>query len=92
MARISQKPLADPEVRHFIYSHFAETSRPPSTIEIAAHFSSNITLAEQSLRRLAETHQIALAPGTCNIWMAHPFSALPTNFVTEVGGKKYWGN
>jgi hypothetical protein len=86
------KPLRDADVRHFIYTRFAVSARPPGSGEIAEHFSGSIAQIEKSLTRLADAHQIVLAPGSHAIWMAHPFSAIPTNYITEVGGKKYWGN
>lgn len=86
------KQLREADVRHFIYTHFSARARPPSSCEIAEHFSSSIAQVEKSLTRLADAHQIALAPGSHSIWMAHPFSAIPTNYTTEIGGKKYWGN
>ena len=86
------KEFSDPDVRHFIYKTFAETTRPPTTIEVADHFNVPIAAVENVFERLASNHHIALAPGTFSIWMAHPFSGLPTNFVADVGGKKYWGN
>ena len=82
----------DPDIRHFIYAVFAETCRPPTTQEVADHFKVSISAAEDAFERLAQAHHIALAPGSHLIWMAHPFSGLPTNYVTEVGNKKYWGN
>ena len=89
----SQKAsITDPEVRHYIYKTLADTSRPPTTGEIARHFNVSIAAVESAFDRLAASHQIALAPGSHSIWMAHPFSALPTNYVTQVGAKKYWGN
>ena len=84
--------MLDLDVRHFIYTTFARTSGPPTTSETATHFDVSIAAAEAVYERLAETHQIALAPGSHSIWMAHPFSALPTNHVTEIGSKRYWGN
>jgi hypothetical protein len=38
------------------------------------------------------THYIALAPDSYSIWMAHPFSGVPTNSVVAIGSKKYYGN
>jgi hypothetical protein len=35
---------------------------------------------------------IVLAPGTDEIWMAAPFSALATPFRVHVGERAYWGN
>ena len=52
----------------------------------------SIALIENAFERLANTHQIALAPGSYSIWMAHPFSGVPTNFIAAIGPKKYYGN
>jgi hypothetical protein len=82
----------DLDIRHYIYSTFAETSHPPTTLETANHLNIPIAAVENSFDRLAKAHHIALTPGSHTIWMAHPFSSLPTNFVTEIDHKKYWGN
>ena len=87
-----KKETSDFDIRHFIYTTFAGTSRPPSTLETADHFKISIAAVEGAYERLANAHHIALAPGSHGIWMAHPFSSLPTNYVTEVENKKYWGN
>jgi glucose-6-phosphate isomerase len=87
-----KKAVSDLDLRHFIYKTFAETSRPPTTLETADHFKIAIAAVEGAYDRLANAHHIALAPGSHGVWMAHPFSALPTNYVTEIGGRRYWGN
>ena len=92
MGRSDPKSSLDPHIRHFIYTAFAKTARPPTTLEVAQHFKVSISTVENAYQRLAEAHQIALAPGTHTVWMAHPFSSLPTNYVTQVENKKYWGN
>jgi hypothetical protein len=92
MEKSQKKGISDRDVRHFIYTNFVQTSRPPSTLETAAHFKISIAAVEMAYERLADAHHIALAPGTQSIWMAHPFSGLPTNFVAEVESKRFWGN
>ena len=82
----------DVDVRYFIYQTFLNTSKPPTTIEVSDHVQAPISEVEKSLQRLADSHHIALAPGSHSIWMAHPFAGIPTNFVAEINGKKYWGN
>ena len=82
----------DMDVRHFIYENLARTAYPPTTQETAAHLGASIYRVEESFNRLADSHQIALAPGSYNIWMAHPFSGVRTNFSIRIGAKKYWGN
>jgi len=84
--------ISDLDIRHFIYTTFAGMCRPPTTCESAGHFDISIADVENAYERLAATHHIALAPGSHAIWMAHPFSALPTNYAAEVKHKKYWSN
>ena len=92
MEQKSKNNIHDLDVRHYIYTTFAGTALPPTTLEVAEHFKTSITVVEEIFERLAQAHHIALAPGSHAIWMAHPFSALPTNFVAAVEGKKYTGN
>jgi hypothetical protein len=92
MEQSQKKGISDLDVRHFIYTTFAETSRPPTSSEVADHFKIPISAIEKAYENLANAHHIALAPGSHSIWMAHPFSSLPTNFLAEVEGKGYWGN
>ena len=92
MSQLPSKPFTDEDVRHFIYTTFAGTSRPPTTGEVADQFNAPIAAIEDAFERLADAHQIALAPGSHSIWMAHPFSGIPTNYVAEVADQKYWGN
>lgn len=82
----------DKNVRYYIYKSFAERGLAPTTAMIAEQFGMKIARAEDSLKRLAAEHHIALTPGSHSIWMAHPFSGLPTNYVTRINGKEYSGN
>jgi len=84
--------ISDLDIRHVIYTTFAGTSRPPTTHETAGHFGISIAAVEAAYERLATAHHISLAPGSHAIWMAHPFSGVPTNFTAEVEHKRYWGN
>jgi hypothetical protein len=92
MGSSNKVKFSDRDVRHFIYQTFAETARPPTTSEAAEYFKTTIARVEASFERLGKAHQIALAPGSYSIWMARPFSGVATNYVAEVGGKRYWGN
>ena len=84
--------VEDPDIRHFIYTTFAGTARPPTTAETAGHFDISIAAVEAAYERLAQAHHIALAPGSHLVWMAHPFSGLPTNYVADAENTRYWGN
>lgn len=82
----------DRRVRFHVHRTFADLGRPPTPIEIARAFDTDPTAIEDSLRRLADAHVLVLAPGTSYVWMAAPFSAIPTEFVVTAGDRRYWGN
>jgi hypothetical protein len=92
MESARKNEISDLDIRHFIYTTFAGTGRPPTTLETAVHFDIAIAEVEGAYERLGNAHHIALAPGSHGIWMAHPFSGLPTNYVTEIEDKRYYAN
>lgn len=82
----------DNDVRVAIYRLFVEKGSAPVAAELAAAVSASPATVEEALQRLHDGHVIVLAPGTPYIWMANPLSALPTPYVSEVGGRRFWGN
>ncbi len=82
----------DTEVRLAVYRGFVEESRPPTPPEIARSLGAETSTVESALRRLADAHALVLAPGTSYVWMANPFSAIPTSFPVRARGRDYWGN
>ena len=85
--------IRDSEIRLWIYQHFVERGRAPSPVEIAAHFQLAPSDVAYRLRRLQdETDALVLLPGSTYIWMAEPFSAVPTSFLVRSGTRQWWGN
>ena len=83
----------DSEIRLWIYHHFVETGRAPSPVEIAARFQLTPGEVENRLRRLQdEADALVLLPGSPYIWMAEPFSAVPTSFMVRSGTRAWWAN
>ena len=83
----------DWKVRHLVYQHFTSTGKAPSIIELAEQLEETVAVVQAALRRLAdEQHALALAPGTSNIWMAWPFSAVPTAYPVKTTERTYWAN
>jgi hypothetical protein len=82
----------DGAVRLEVYRWFVDRGRPPVPAEIAEAVGVDQEAAEGSLRRLAGAHALVLAPGTPYVWMANPFSAVPTPFSLEAGGRTWFGN
>ena len=82
----------DNRVRLEIYERFLGNGRPPTAAETAAALGLAEGEAEASYRRLEQARVIVLAPGTTNVWMAHPLSAVPTPFLVESERGDWWGN
>ena len=87
-------PFTDAErtVRLFIYRHFVETANAPDLATIARTTGIADHDVAAALRTLADQHAIVLAPASLPIWMAHPFSAVPTTYPVDAGGRAYWAN
>jgi Alkylmercury lyase len=82
-----------PRVRLHVYRHLAESGRAPSPVEIAEAFGISPARAEDQLRALAgDADALVLLPGSAYVWMAEPFSAVPTSFAVRSGTRTWWGN
>ena len=45
-----------------------------------------------ALHALADAHRLALIPGTDSVWMAHPFSAVESDFIVRIGDRRWYAN
>ena len=79
-------------VRLHIYQQFVETTRAPGAPAIAEALNAGQKEVAAALRTLAEARAIVLAPATHDVWMAHPFSAVPTDYPVETHGRRYFAN
>jgi len=82
----------DVDVRVEVYRFFVEQGRPPVANEVATSLGTTQAAMEDAFRRLADAHVLVLAPGTPYIWMANPFSALPTAYPVEAAGRRWFAN
>jgi hypothetical protein len=83
----------DNRVRVHLYERFIEDGRPPTTEDTGAALGIGPDEAAAAYRRLEQGRVIVLAPGTTNVWMANPLSAVPTRFrVVTDDGRSWWGN
>jgi len=60
--------------------------------DTARHFNISTDEAGEYYKELHNRHAFFLEPGTLNVRMAWPFSALPTDFKVQVNGKTYYAN
>jgi hypothetical protein len=80
------------DVRAFVYRYFADTTHAPGVEDTAMHFNISNEEAGQIYKELSDRHAFFLEPGTLNIRMANPFSAIPTDFKVYAMGKTYFAN
>ncbi len=80
------------QVRHFVYSHLADTTGPPSVEDTARQFNIKIEEAGALYSELHNRHAFFLEPDTWTIRMANPFSGVPTDFKVHAKGKTYYAN
>ena len=80
-----------PRVRHAIYKTFAEGGIPRAAT-IAHQLRMQVTDVHEAMRELHDAHAIVLDPRTREPRMALPFSAVPTPFSVEGGGRSWFAN
>lgn len=83
----------DAAVRTAIYDAFSSSAGAPDASSVAIALGTDLPGVKESMRRLADAHEIVLLPGTDQVWMAHPFSGVPTGYVvTANDGRRFWAN
>lgn len=82
----------DLAIRHYIYDHFVQYATAPAVAVVAQEFGTNQEQMAAIFRRLHDRLFFFLKPGTTDILMANPFSAVPTSFQVQVRDKNYWAN
>jgi hypothetical protein len=82
----------DWQIRLHIYAVFVEQGCPPSCAETARHFGIAEHEARAAYHRLHAAHALFLEPGTDNIRIANPLSAIPTDYRVTVNGRMRYAN
>lgn len=80
------------QVRAYIYQHFRDKAAAPSTDDIATSLGLSHEAVTVALEELADSHAIVLQAGSHDIWMAHPFSGVPTDYTATVGDNTWHAN
>ena len=81
----------DNQVRMLVYRRFLELGRPPTASEVGEALDIGAAEAGAAFRRLEAEHVLVLAPGSLDIWMAHPLCAVPTSFWVTTARGSWWG-
>jgi len=83
-------------VRMRLYELFVESGRCPSKVEIAADMGCGVGEVASAFNELAAAHMLVLQPGSGEVLMANPLSAVPTPFLVQTEGasgpRSWYGN
>jgi hypothetical protein len=82
----------DLRIRNHVYSSFVATGRPPSPAEAGAALGLDAREVEDAYRRLHEAHALVLQPGSTEIRMLNPFSAVETPHRVAAAGRSWHAN
>lgn len=82
----------DWDIRLFIYRFFVENGRPPTLRETASEWVQSVEEARRSYHRLHQRHAIFLEPGTDDVRIANPLSAVPTPYQVSTDGKMLYAS
>ena len=81
----------DFDVRRHILTALA-SGATPTRVSVLQALGLDYAQVSASYAALAATHVVVLDAGTGEVWMAMPFSAVPTAFPVMVGGRSVWAN
>lgn len=83
-------------VRLRLYELFVNSGRCPSKAEISADLGCPADEVAHAFKELAAAHMLVLQPGSGEVLMANPLSAVPTAFLVKTGtpgaGRSWYGN
>jgi hypothetical protein len=83
---------SDLRLRHATYRMFVDLGRAPAAAEVASQLGFDEAGIAEGWRRLHDAHALVLNDATAEIRMAHPFSAVPTSYRVQAGGRWWYAN
>jgi hypothetical protein len=83
---------ADLELRNRTYGLLVRQGRAPTSDEVADASGSTRDGVRSGWQRLHDAHALVLEPSTGEIRMANPFSAIPTAYRVQAGGRWWYAN
>jgi hypothetical protein len=82
----------DTRIKLAIYRHLADTGAAPSLAGVAESLGIEPAQAQAAAARLQESRLLVLEPGSGEVRMAPPFSAVPTGFRVRSGPVSSFAN
>lgn len=82
----------DLRIRNHLYASFVSTGNAQTPAQAATELNLPAGEVEDAYRRLHDAHALVLHPGSTEIRMLNPFSAVETPHRVEVGGRSWFAN
>lgn len=79
-------------VRLLLMRQIVDAASVPSARALAAATGRELDEIQAAFRDLAQRHVVALEPGSDELRMVHPFSAVPTPWAVHLGARRWFGN
>lgn len=79
-------------LHHTILKFIVDYGYAPEIHELAARLKISEEATAHALDDLQAYHGVVLHPNSHKIWVVHPFSLAPTNFVVRTTTQHWWGN
>jgi hypothetical protein len=84
--------VTNSNLHYTIIKHIIDKGFAPDTETLASLLNASTAEVEQGLRDLQDYHGVVLHPNSTKIWVIHPFSLAPTNFLVRSSKGVWWGN
>ena len=79
-------------LHYTIIKHILDKCYAPDLSELSQLLNADQQEVENGLYHLQEYHGVVLHPKESKVWVIHPFSLAPTNFLVKSENKIWWGN
>lgn len=79
-------------LHYTICKHIIDEGFAPDVNRLSAILKAEASEIEKQLYALQDYHGVVLHPKEPKVWVIHPFSLAPTNFLVSTSKRKWWGN
>ncbi|MEP6676644.1 MAG: alkylmercury lyase family protein [Ferruginibacter sp.] len=84
--------ISNASLHYAILQYIIDYGFAPDIETLAGILKSDDASVEKALYALQDYHGVVLHPHEPKIWVIHPFSLAPTNFLVKTAKKLWWGN
>ena len=85
-------PISHGLLHHTIIQSIIDHGYAPDEKELASKLNRSAEEVAAALQALHDYHGVVLHPNSSKLWVIHPFSTAPTNFVVRTTDGEWWGN